>query len=360
MNEDCLKLTIYFGERDRTGSGFLADALLEIFARHGVGASVLMRGVEGFGAKHELRTDRLLTLSEDLPLVAVAVDARERMERVRAEVEELELDGLVTLERARALSGDVEIPELPDDLGEAVKLTLYLGRGARAGGRPGHEAALALLHERGIDGASVLLGIDGTIGGGRRRARFFSRNVDVPLMVISVGSAERIGAVVPDLSELLDQPLMTLERVRVLKRDGRALADPGEVPEQDEDGMSLWQKLMLYSSEATQFGAHPVHIEAVRRLRREGAAGATALRGIWGYDGRHPPHGDTLWSLRRRVPTLTVVVDTPPRIRRWFGVLDEITPERGLITSEIVPAFRATGPEIRHGGLRLARRWQGR
>ena len=33
-----------------------------------------MRGVEGFGAKHHLRTDRLLTLSEDLPLVSVAVD----------------------------------------------------------------------------------------------------------------------------------------------------------------------------------------------------------------------------------------------------------------------------------------------
>ena len=42
--------------------------------------SLVLRGVAGFGVKHHLRTDRLLTLSEDLPLVAVAVDTRARIE----------------------------------------------------------------------------------------------------------------------------------------------------------------------------------------------------------------------------------------------------------------------------------------
>lgn len=73
MNQDCPKLTIYFGERDRANGGFFADALTEIYARHGLQTSLVMRGVEGFGVKHHLRTDRLLTRSEDLPLVSVAV-----------------------------------------------------------------------------------------------------------------------------------------------------------------------------------------------------------------------------------------------------------------------------------------------
>lgn len=76
MTERGLKLTIYFGERDRHRSRFLADHLLDVFAFHRLRASVLMRGIEGFGVKHQLRTDRLLTLSEDLPLVSVAVDTR--------------------------------------------------------------------------------------------------------------------------------------------------------------------------------------------------------------------------------------------------------------------------------------------
>jgi hypothetical protein len=52
---------------------------------------------------------------------------------------------------------------------------------------------------------------------------------------------------------------------------------------------------------------------------------------------------------------LTVVVDTPERIRRWFAIVDELTADTGLVTSEMVPAFRATGPNIEHGALRLAR-----
>ena len=31
MNEDCLKLTTYFGERDRTGEGLLADELADMY-----------------------------------------------------------------------------------------------------------------------------------------------------------------------------------------------------------------------------------------------------------------------------------------------------------------------------------------
>jgi PII-like signaling protein len=72
VNEDCLKLTTYFGERDRASGGFLADAFTDIYARHELQTSLVMRGVEGFGVRQHLRTDRLLTLSEDLPLVSVA------------------------------------------------------------------------------------------------------------------------------------------------------------------------------------------------------------------------------------------------------------------------------------------------
>ena len=356
MNDDGLKLTIYFGERDRVEGSFLADRLLDIFEHHRLAASVLMRGVEGFGIKHHLHTDRLLSLSEDLPLVAVAVDERDRVEAAVVEVGELSFDGLVTLERARIVSDATAPTGLPEDLRPAAKLTLYFGRGRRAHGRPAYEAALDLLRRGGIDGGTVLVGVDGTFAGDRRRARFFGQNQEVPAMLISVGSGELIARALPELRDVLGGPPATLERVQVLKRDGAALGTVPEIPSADGEGMSVWVKLMLYSSEQTHVAGHPVHVEAVRRLRHDRAAGCTALRGIWGYDGRHPPHGDTFWSLRRRVPTLTVVVDAPEKARRWFALLDEITPERGLITSEIVPAFRATSPEVVHGGLRLARR----
>ena len=59
-------------------------------------------------------------------------------------------------------------------------------------------------------------------------------------------------------------------------------------------------------------------------------------------------------------PVVTVVIDTPERIRRWFAIVDELTDETGLVTSEMVPAFHATGPARERGGLRLAERLVGR
>jgi PII-like signaling protein len=165
MNDDCLKLTTYFGERDRANGGFLADAFTEVYARHGLQVSLVMRGAEGFGVKHHLRTDRLLTLSEDLPLVSIALDTRSRIENALTEIGELRFNGLVTLERARLLTGRLDRVELPPQLGEATKLTVYVGRQERVGARPAYEALVELLYERGLAGATVLLGVDGTATG---------------------------------------------------------------------------------------------------------------------------------------------------------------------------------------------------
>ena len=107
MNNDCLKLSTYFGERHRTEEQFVADALLDLYGRKEVEVSLMLRGAEGFGLKHHLRTDRILTLSEDLPLVSVAVDTRTRIENLLEEVVALKRHGLVTLERARMLTGEV-------------------------------------------------------------------------------------------------------------------------------------------------------------------------------------------------------------------------------------------------------------
>ncbi len=346
MTADCLKLTSYFGERHRSGGVFAADALLELYGRHEIAASILLRGTEGFGLKHHLRTDRSLTLSEDLPLIAVAVDTRPRIEAVLAQTIQLNRTGLVTLERARLLT-DTTGPVPPTDppLVGTAKLTVYLGRQERAYRVPAFVAVCDLLHRRGVDGATALLGVDGTAHGRRERAAFFSRNAEVPMMVIAVGPGEQIGRVLPELGALLDRPLLTLERVRVCKRDGQRLATPQPQPSTDkhgtdEHGMALWQKLMVYTSEAVQHHGQPVHRAIIRRLRSAGISGATTQRGIWGFHGDHAPHGDRLLQLGRHVPAVTIVIDTPDRIAAAYSVIDELTSERGLVTSETIPALR--------------------
>ncbi len=355
MNDDCLKLTTYFGERARTEDRFVADALLDVYGRHELEVSLLMRGAQGFGLKHHLRTDRLLTLSEDLPLVSVAVDTRARIEATLPDVTRLKRSGLITLERARLLTGELGPVVLPEELQEATKLTVYVGRQERVYRMAAFEAVTELLFRRGVAGATVLLGVDGTAHGVRQRAKFFGRNADVPMMIVAVGDGHVIGRVLPELGGMLRRPLVTLERVRVCKRDGALLDEPHPLPGTDEHGLELFQKLIVYASEQAQHDGRPMHQELIRRLRQSGASGATTLRGMWGFHGDHAPHGDKLLQIRRHVPTVTIIVDRPDRIVNSFAIVDELTDEHGLVTCEMVPASVALAEGERHGGLQLAR-----
>ncbi|OBG31290.1 DUF190 domain-containing protein [Mycobacterium sp. E3198] len=355
MDEDCLKLTTYLAERRRTDEGFVSDVLLGLYGRHRIAAGIVLRGIGGFGTGRYLRTDESLTLSEDPPVAIIAVDTKTKIEALLDQVLAVKQRGLLTLERARLLREAIGGLVLPEDLREAVKLTIYVGRKERVNGAPAYIAICDLLHRRRIAGASVFLGVDGVTNGHRQRARFFGRNANVPMMVVAVGSGDRIGAVLPELGELLRQPMFTLERVRVCKRDGELLERPHALPGIDEHGLPLWQKLMIYTSESALHAGVPIHRALVQRLRqREKPDGATVIRGIWGYHGDHRPHGDTLLSLRRRVPVVTTVIDTPANIAECFDVVDELTRHEGLVTSEMVPALVSDDGEAGHGGPSIA------
>ena len=112
---------------------------------------------------------------------------------------------------------------------------------------------------------------------------------------------------------------------------------------------------MVYASEHALHEGRPLYAQLVRRLREAGALGRDGDARLLGLPrGPRPARRPLLLPLRRQVPVVTVVIDTPERIRRWFAIVDELTAQTGLVTSETVPAFRACGPGIERGGLTLA------
>ena len=178
--KDCLKLTAYFGERQRTDGRFLAEDLLTLYDERAIATSVMLRGIASFGPRKQRRSDEWLSLSEDPPVAVVAVDVRAKITELVEDVVEMTPRGLITLERARFVTDDVANFAVPQDVHDAAKLTVYVGRQARVDGVPAYIAVCDLLYREGVAGASVFLGVDGTVRGQRQRARFFSRNVDVP------------------------------------------------------------------------------------------------------------------------------------------------------------------------------------
>jgi PII-like signaling protein len=347
VDEEGMKLTSYFGERRRIDGRFVADALVDLYGQREISSSVVFRGTEGFGLRHHIRTSHSLSLSEDLPLTAVAVDTGPRIRAVLDETRRINHRGLITVERTRFLSEEVDpvaLSQTGDN--EATKLTVYFGRQDTVFQVPAFEVMCELLHRRSIGGATALAGVDGINHGRRQRGHFFSRNADVPMVVIAIGAGESIGPVLPKIGGLLRSPRMTIDRVQVCKRDGELISEPEIPPSYDEDGLSLWQKLTVYASLAAQHKGQPIHRALIRRLLSTGIGRATTQPGMWGFHGEHAPHGDHhLLQFGHHVPAVTVAIEAPQRVPIAFGIIDELTTEHGLVTCERVPVIAPTAPE---------------
>ncbi len=96
-------MRIFIGESDRWEGQPLYKALVELFHQEGFAGATVLRGVAGFGATSVLHTDRLLSLSQDLPLVIEVVDSEEKVELILPRLDEMLQGGMVTLEKARVI-----------------------------------------------------------------------------------------------------------------------------------------------------------------------------------------------------------------------------------------------------------------
>jgi PII-like signaling protein len=99
-----LLVRCYLGDADEAGGRPLAHAIVELLRDHGIAGATVIRGVEGFGAKQHLHTDRILSLSLDLPVIVEFVDTEERVRAILPEVDALMGDGLVIAQAVEVLS----------------------------------------------------------------------------------------------------------------------------------------------------------------------------------------------------------------------------------------------------------------
>jgi PII-like signaling protein len=331
-----LKLDVYFGESLRVGRRLASDALMDCFERHELEVAALYRGIEGFGTGRRIHTERFPDISTDLPLVAQAVDTRERIEGVLGEIDSMIDHGLVTLEHSHlAVGEDVVAADFPVGVGSAARLTVYCGRGERTGDVASYRAVVDLLRRHGAGGATVLLGVDGMHGGARQRAGLFSRNVDVPMATIAVGDPDVLQNVLRELPGVLRRPIANLERIAVVKHDGEHL-EPLPLVSDLEDEPPVWMAVRVYTRASAHVHGGSLYTTLTRRLRQAGGAGITTLRGEWGFSSDERPFGDRLATVASHLPTYTVLVDRPRKIAELWPLVDEITSEHGVVTAALV------------------------
>lgn len=90
-------LRIYLGESDHVRGTPTHHRIVTLLRERGVAGATVLRGIEGYGAKQHLHTDRILGLSGDLPIVIEAVDREDRLRAIAPDLDELLGDGLMVL-----------------------------------------------------------------------------------------------------------------------------------------------------------------------------------------------------------------------------------------------------------------------
>jgi uncharacterized protein len=93
-----LRLTVFLGEDDQWRHKPLYTEIVHRARTAGLAGATVLRGVEGYGASSRIHTTRLLSLSEDLPVVIVIVDTESKIRSFVPQIEELINEGLVMVD----------------------------------------------------------------------------------------------------------------------------------------------------------------------------------------------------------------------------------------------------------------------
>ena len=92
------RLSIFCGESDRYDHRPLVTAIVERAREEGLAGATVLRGIEGFGANSHLHTSRILSLSDDLPILIQIIDREDRIDAFLPLLDEMFGEGLVTLD----------------------------------------------------------------------------------------------------------------------------------------------------------------------------------------------------------------------------------------------------------------------
>lgn len=103
LNGRALRMTIFVDDTDTWHHKPLFTEIVHRAHEAGLAGATVFRGVEGFGATSVVHTTRLLSMADDLPTAVVIVDVEERIRAFMSQLEDLPIEGLVTVQEVEVV-----------------------------------------------------------------------------------------------------------------------------------------------------------------------------------------------------------------------------------------------------------------
>jgi PII-like signaling protein len=219
------KVSLYVAEDQQYHGSAIYAAILDFLFFHRVSGATVTRGIAGFGADHHLHTTKLLDLSVNLPVKVEFIESAEKVEELLPKLHEMVGTGLIevqdttVLKPAHVKRKKEALPISPLKMeGKAKMMRIFVGENDKWNDRPLYEALVEALRAHDVAGVTVYRGILG-YGANRRihQDKALSLSHDRPIMLSVVDTEERLRAFTPILEDMVQQGLVVLSDVDVIK-----------------------------------------------------------------------------------------------------------------------------------------------
>ncbi|MFB7651583.1 MULTISPECIES: DUF190 domain-containing protein [unclassified Streptomyces] len=101
--QPALRLTVLIDDTDRWHHKPLCSEIVHRAHAAGLAGASIFHGVEGFGGQQIVHTTRLLSMADDLPVAVVIVDGQEPIQAFVSQLEDMNIEGLITLESVQVV-----------------------------------------------------------------------------------------------------------------------------------------------------------------------------------------------------------------------------------------------------------------
>ena len=242
-------LRVYLRNTDKQGwlGQPTAEALVEEARTQKLAGAVLLRGICGLDVTGKLLDSSNWSLVEHVPVIVEFIDRADRIGAFLPVLDQCITEGLATLERAHILLyrrdsalAEAPKPSMPVALPAPIVplstlpaaeefsimqlsekgqlLRVFIGESDVRDDMPLYRAIVLKARELGMAGATVLRGPMGFGANSRlHTSKILELSTDLPIIVEMVDSPEKIQTLLPYLDEVVQEGLITIEDVRVLR-----------------------------------------------------------------------------------------------------------------------------------------------
>jgi PII-like signaling protein len=234
-----VKVSIYLSEGSTHRGAPAYSTILDFLFYRGVSGATVLKGVAGFGADHHMHTSSTVDISDHLPIKIEFVETRERVDELLGKLEELAGSGMIEVQETtvakpaqQSKAKNQPLPAHQKLEGKARMMRIFIGESDRWRDKPLYQALVEAMRANDIAGVTVYRGILG-YGAHRRvhRDKPLRLSHDASIMLSAVDSEEKLRQFLPIVEQMVQEGLVALSDVEIIKYSHRPIATDLAKPE---------------------------------------------------------------------------------------------------------------------------------